>query len=183
MVYLSPKNLNLESFFQANPPDEDKRVKLENLLYLVDLLSRLSTDRPDLISESGLISLSSRILNNKMDYYRDQLLYLTSRGIIESDDPYTASNIAQQQSKIKCLGYRFTNEYTTEVENLTVDNLKLTKLRRRDYNLKGCHKIEFRHLLKWFDNGLEIDLQQALLHNQSRYEEIKDDESKWERKM
>jgi hypothetical protein len=182
MEFLCPENLDIRELLSKNPPREEpgRRLKEDNLLFLIDLLCILPAKRPDLVSEDGYVRLSSSLLNTKITRYQNYLRYLFKCGVIESDSSYVSPKIANNNFNRKCRGYRFCKPYQTDKKEISVENGKLIKLKESFYGLTKKKKAEYRHLLRWFDANLRIDIERALEFNQKSYNEIKDDPDKWE---
>lgn len=181
MKFLCPEGLNTKKLLLENPPCiKGRKLKEENLLFIIDLLCTLPFRRPDLVTDDGYVKLSSSLLNQKITRYQEYLLYLIKSCVIEKDGSFVAGNIASNENPAKCLGYRFCKEYRTGKREIEVQNKKLIKLKEGLYKLTNRQKTEYRHLLKWFDDRLRIDIEAALDYNQKKYAEIKNDITKWE---
>lgn len=102
-----PHNLDLNALLAQAPPQKFRPTR-DKLYYLVGLLTeRQAIDRKilDEAKELPFVSLSSKLLKNKIHDYQKYLYYLVDSGVFECDNQYIVGG--------KAKGYRFTAEYRT----------------------------------------------------------------------
>lgn len=149
MIAFIPENLDLQKVLSLFPPDEIKKFKIENLLYIISLVTGLPASYEHYDDPTGYVCLSSVILQGNIHNYKSYLIYLIKAGIIETDNQY----IVGEKSK----GYRFTVKYRTKTKTIKINNLKISSKKKISQRAKN----ECPELTKWYDSLLTIDADQA----------------------
>lgn len=99
-----PKSINIELLINNNPPNR-KEVTRDCILHLLQLLysKSLYYNSEDNYKEEGFIPLKMEYLNNDFHASRENLNYLISLGIIETDNKYIP--------RVVSIGYRINPNY------------------------------------------------------------------------
>jgi len=149
-----PYNLEIETLVSQVPPSF-KPFKMDKLLYILSLIYLIPTYNKDLKSED-FIPLNSTLLQEVVQNYKDYLNYLECQiKIIESDNHYIKG--------MKSKGFRFVEQYRTEVKIRPIQDFTLRKKLKIIENKKMSSCSHLKYLTKWFNNGLEIDLDSVLM--------------------
>ncbi|MEP7376546.1 MAG: hypothetical protein ABI675_24320 [Chitinophagaceae bacterium] len=186
MTYLIPANLDINELLEKFPPRKRKNRKFNtgNLYYLIDLLCSETFDQfEEGMTDDAFVRLSSTLLNNHITKYKDSLNYLMDAGVVEANNAYVAGNIATSKNVARCKGYRFTEPYLREFKELNIEDSSLNRKKTQARQLSHRKQNEYRHLLKWFNPKLVIDVKAALEFNQMMYEDVRDDKARWKPKM
>jgi hypothetical protein len=154
-LYL-PTNLDIDQLIYDNPrPSTLKPYKRDKLLYIIHLLSAIPLFNKDLLYEE-YIPINAQTLQSKIQNYRQYLDYLINDlKIIESNYHY----IVGHQS----IGYRLTEKYRTTVEAVSFTDRCFYKTLKTHKNKKDLSVKHLKYLTKWFNDGLEINLDAVMM--------------------
>ena len=135
-------------------------------IYILGLISSIPARNKDSITETGYVSINSKLIRNFFKDYLSYLDYLILTGVLETKGQY----IQGKQSK----GYRFTERYATAplvrydypafIQN--TDNV--ASIQEEIYNKKTGNFVhnpilDFPYLSYWYSTkGLQIDEEAAL---------------------
>lgn len=148
-----PHNLNIDILVSKRPP-LFKPFKIDKLIYILSLIHIIPTYNRDMLSNEFTF-LNSTTLQEVVQNYKQYLNYLENDlEIIESDNQY----IVGQKSK----GFRFVEQYRTEVKFRSIQDYTLKKKLRIIENKKITSCSHLKYLTKWFNPGLEFDFDSAL---------------------
>lgn len=153
MTYFIPANLDLDKLLSEHIPSI-KNFKKQYLLYIIDLITTIAANNKDLINTKGFIPINAALLQKKIRNYKEYINYLIESGIIETDNRY----VSGEKSK----GYKFTNHYLGIINAYSFNSKDEKKRRNGLMNLSIEQRKKYDHLVKWFDDKLEIDKQAAL---------------------
>ena len=156
MANFIPKSLNLEDIINKVPPYEIKNFKIEKVIYILDLITKIPATNRKVKIENGYVPLKARLLQEKIPDYNKYLKYLERCGIIEIDPYYIPGE--------KCRGYRFKEPYNGKIAlyNPQKKNRKNSILNHRsDETAKAREKYPY---LDWFDENFEFDHSSAYQH-------------------
>ncbi|WP_410878178.1 hypothetical protein [Myroides sp. DW712] len=143
-----PEKVDIDGVLEGNPPNF--AYHRDCFVYILHLISAIRINEEE--EENGYTRISSVLLQKKVKDYKSYLEYLIECGIIETDNHYITGE--------KCIGYRFTNDYVSELK--PVEITKQTLIKSIVYNVPhNFEKIcEDSFMRIWFDD-LEVDLEGA----------------------
>jgi hypothetical protein len=152
-----PSSIDLEAFLQKYPPKF--KYSIDKFYYIIEYLCR-GMDLEDLDETAGFINLNAKILQSKIHDYKQYLTHLTDKGFIRTDMKYIVGE--------KSTGY-LVNKYSyhrATVRLIPIQTFVIKKNRTVDYqkheaSLKAM-AIQYPFLTKWFNKGLQIDVEEAL---------------------
>lgn len=142
-----PQNLDLERLTQEVPPPFNYYV--DNFKYIVSLITEIPVYNKSVLNTMNFVPINAQKLKSEIHNYLRYLEYLIKNDVIESDNHY----IKDKKSK----GYRFTQQYRTEVKPGLIHKRTLLKKLNKKSRQDPKTKRKYHYLTKWFDSGLQID--------------------------
>jgi hypothetical protein len=170
-----PANLELETLLNEHPPTFIYHI--EDFKYLIGTIVRLKTQIKINTEEerSEYVELNAQLLQVRIRNYNYYLVYLMEQKVIERD---------YYVPKQKSFGFKLSDKYAVagfKVETLTLGRLikRTPKSRAKEAVLKR----RYRHLTKWFNEGLQIDFEaaEAFLIRLREQEEKQDSVKAWKK--
>ncbi len=164
-----PINLNIDQLLEEFPPNKIRNFNRDKLIHLINLLSEIPANRERFESHDGFISLNAKMLRKHLGKnYKEYLNYLIESGVIETDNRY----IVGEKSK----GYRFTDKYLCEVEEIEIVTYTLVRSIKKETKIEKTTVNTYPYLVRWFDDRLEIDYQSASQYIQKNKSQLIDSE-------
>lgn len=146
-----PSNLDLEALVAANPPKFCKKIKVDKLKHIINLILTLrprDTGAPD--EGYHVVPLSAKRLQKVIHNYEDYLHYLVDIGVIVRHNRYIPG--------VQCKGYRLADKYQNQplvedrIKDEKVVNAIISQKKQRESRAMEQHSA-LRH---WLDY-LELD--------------------------
>ena len=159
LLYI-PQNLDIDEFLQQNPPNfnycKDRFVYILSLIYSIPSRKKSSVQ-----DYSGYTPINKVILSSIIKDYRKYIDYLKVQGIVEEDN-YVVGE--------KSGGLRFTTRFRSIIRPVEITSWTLIKnimYLRKNYNSEKTQDLMY--LKKWFNNGLQIDIEGATNYLMQEY--------------
>ena len=150
-----PSNLNLNKLLVVYPPTTIKNFKLDNLVYIIGLIVSIPASNKDLLTSKGFVPINSTILQKKIRNYNEYIDYLLLHKIFVSDN--------HSINFIKSRGYKFGPLYENSgIVGIPITDFQLKKSIYKTTELTAAKQKKYNHLLKWYDERLEIDDETAV---------------------
>jgi len=144
-----PENLDLDLILAEHPPVF--KYKKDHFIHILNLLTEIAAYDKRLIENQRFVPINKQKLQSHIHNYKDYLTYLQEMGIIESDKQYIVGE--------KSISFRFTEKYQTTNKEVLVEKSSY------NHSYQKSKKVDSRHLYpklaKFFDDGLNIDVQAA----------------------
>ena len=156
--YLVPQNLDFEKLLdECNPQpfiSKRRRFRLEKLLIVIDTLYRLMANpKKNEYAVDYFTPIKLKYIRKYVPNAEDYLKYLVYSGVLLTDNHYIVN--------LKSIGYKFNTDY---IGTPTLYRLGIKLEAGQDIELVGftkhCQKL--KHLYKWFNDNLTINLSGAL---------------------
>lgn len=162
MEYYIPETLNIDRYIKEIPPNVINSFKKAKLLYIIDLITTIPANNKGLKLMNGYIPINAQFLQKKVRNYKQYLDYLVETNVFEVSKQYIPGE--------KSRGYRFSKQYTTPIQIVTIEEpKKLTRKNGRDKShLSVSDQKKYQHLIKWYNEGFQIDKElarQFILHD------------------
>ncbi|WP_207493786.1 hypothetical protein [Aridibaculum aurantiacum] len=157
-----PENLDIDELLIENPPSNIPKFDRDKLVHILHLVSYIPAINKDLEIVDGFVPIYSRILKKRVPDYPGYFKYLLQNGILQTDGSYIPAGVNEKHIGGKSKGYRFTTKYRTGLQAVTITNRTLIKHQRADSKYTKEMKKSVAHLLRWLDDGLQIDYEQAM---------------------
>lgn len=143
-----PENLDTELLTTTNPPKTIVNFSIDRLNYLLGLFNSIPANNKDLEIVDGWIPFYSQLLKRVVPNYKLYFGYLEEIGVIECNNHY-------RNGKSRC--YRLLPKYQTFLKPVAISN-RAVKLHLKKVNIiSPSIKKRYSHLVKWFNEGLQID--------------------------
>ncbi|MDD2675625.1 MAG: hypothetical protein PHF81_12165, partial [Flavobacterium sp.] len=151
-----PSSVDLKVFLEKHPPSF--KYKIDYFYHIIEYLSK-GMDQEDLDNNAGFINTSSKKLQKVVHNYKLYLEHLMKYDFIRTDMKYIAGT--------KCFGYLISGytEFKSDIQVVPIQSSVIKKNRAKEnkdftFKLKQTEKKYF-HLTKWFNNKLQIDVENA----------------------
>jgi hypothetical protein len=155
MQYYIPSSLDIDLLLNQYPPDSINSFKKAKLLYILDLVTTIPANNKGLQLSNGFVPINAQLLQKKVRNYKQYLDYLVASNVFEVSKQYIPGE--------KSRGYKFCIQYATPVLIVTEGkqekpgvNNSISKNMLSKQNQK-----KYQHLIKWFNDGLQIDKELA----------------------
>lgn len=171
LTVLLPECLDLEKLIRDNPPEDIPAFHVDNIKYILNLISYLPSIKKDYNYEYlGYVPVNKQKLQKSgIYYYRKYIDYLVAHGVIYEDEYY----ITGEKSK----GIRFSYEYSyCKVKKYKITKRTLIKAIVKNAVMRNNTITEERlpYLAKWWnEQELEIQYSDALKFLDDRLENSK----------
>ena len=150
---LIPSALQLEETIKANPPDFV--YSFDFFVHLLHKTIEIPVKNDKLRRADGYVPLSSRILQPKNRDYNLHLAYLVENKILEVRPYFTPGQKSRQ--------YRIAeNHLKNRLIEIMVSDAKLVKHLAKELHLNFKVVKKYEHLHRWFNDGLEINVEGAM---------------------
>ncbi|MFC6999896.1 hypothetical protein [Rufibacter roseus] len=163
-----PENFNLKEFITKNSTNGIKPFKENILLYFMGLLTSVPSQDFDLITESGYVRLSSKLLQGIAHNYLQYIDYMVKYRLIDRMEQYQKAGMQTMRGgKVvtlegKCMGYRFMPHYQTKVKYVALKDQSFIKRLSSKAEAKTDGKDVYPFLHRWLnDKRLNIDIEGA----------------------
>ncbi|ALI99157.1 hypothetical protein [Rufibacter tibetensis] len=163
-----PENFNIKEFTAKHSTKDIKPFKEDILLYFMGLITSVPSQDFDLITESGYVRLSSKLMQGIAHNYLQYIDYLKEHGVIDRIEQYQKAGMhTMREGKMvtlegKCMGYRFMPKYQTRVKYLPLTDARFTKRLSQKADFKTDGKDIYPFLHRWMkDKRLNIDIEGA----------------------
>ncbi|MFC6996388.1 hypothetical protein [Rufibacter roseus] len=163
-----PTNFDINGFIEKHSTEGIGNFNKDILLYYIGLITSVPSRDFDLITESGYVPLSSKLLQGIAHNYLQYIKYLEKYRVIERLEQYQkAGMMTMREGKLvalpgKCMGYRFRPKYQTEVRYVPLTDTRFIKRLSKMANVKTDAKDVYPFLHRWFrDKRLNIDIKGA----------------------
>ena len=155
MEYYIPETLDIDQYIKEIPSNVINPFKKAKLLYIIDLITTIPANNKGLKLMNGYVPINAQFLQKKVRNYKQYLDYLVATNVFEVSKQY----IPGERSR----GYKFSKQYTTPVQIVTVGRPKeIRKMNGRNKShLSASNQRKYQHLTKWYDEGLQIDKELA----------------------
>lgn len=151
MKYYVPNNLDIDQHINLYIPSNIIPFQKSKLLYILDLVTTIPANNKGLELSNGFVPINAKMLQTKVRNYKQYLDYLISSKVFEVNKQYIPSE--------KSRGYKFSKQYATPVR--IVFDGKHEKLKNNNkkpkMHLSVSDQRKYQHLIKWYNEGLQID--------------------------
>jgi hypothetical protein len=156
MKLFIPENLDLDLILSLYPPVEIENFKKDYLIYILHLIKSIPATNKDLVIVEGFVPIYSKILQRKVRNYRQYLDYLIYNSrVLETDNNYLVGCYSK--------GYRVIPKYNSQkVKPTRIYDRSLIAAIRRESRFPLTTKNKYKHLIKWFNEDLQIDYDLAM---------------------
>lgn len=149
MKQFIPANLDIDKLIREKPPHYIDSFKRDKLIHLIHLITSIPATNKDLELPDGFVPLYSPVLQKRIRNYSDYLDYLLDNNVILTDDRYIPG--------LKSKGYKFTLRYSHAIKMIQVADRCLINAIKKESKFAASIKKKYKHLIKWYDNDLQID--------------------------
>lgn len=171
LTVLLPECLDLEKLIRENPPEDIPAFHVDNIKYILNLISYLPSIKKDYNYEYlGYVPINKQKLQKSgIYYYRKYIDYLVACGVIYEDEYY----ITGEKSK----GIRFSYEYSyckVKKDKITKKTLIKAIVKNAVVRNNTVTEEKLPYLAKWWnEEDLEIQYNDALKFLDDRLENSK----------
>lgn len=164
MCYYIPENLDLDLVITNYPPTSITTFSKTKMLYILDLITTIPVYNKGLLLVSDFVPLNAQLLQRKVRNYKQYLDYLIAQNILEVNKQYIPG--------VKSRGYKFSEQYSTPVVGISIGNQQKqgANIRKPKIMLSKKQRVDYKHLIKWYNNCFQID---STLANQYILKEYK----------
>lgn len=156
-VVFIPKKLDLIKVISEKAPF--KEFKMGKAEYIISILFEIPANNKNLNNENGFTPINARMLESVVWDYKKYLEYFIEVGVLETDGYYINGE------KSKC--YRVVDKYSSQV----IPNIREKKICKLSQIRFSGGKKKYAHLFKWFDEGLTIEIDEAMGYLQKEFEQ------------
>jgi len=149
-----PEALDIDQLITVFPPQYIERFKRDYLVYIPHLLTAIPAMDKGLELKDGFVPIKAAMLQSKIRNYKSYLTYLIETSVIESDGWYAKGK--------KCIGYKFTAFYSERVRGVELQDQRIAKKLFKPKPISVTIQKKYGHLIRWFDDGLQINYDLAL---------------------
>ncbi|HEY4291239.1 MAG TPA: hypothetical protein VGN00_29260 [Puia sp.] len=149
-----PETLNIDQLILSYPPHHIERFHRDYLVYIPHLLTAIPAMDKGLELKEGYVPIKASMLQSKISNYKSYLTYLMETNVIETDGWYAKGK--------KCIGYKFTAFYFGRVRGVELQDQRIAKKLFKPKPIGFTMQKKYGHLIRWFDNGLQIRYDLAL---------------------
>jgi len=149
-----PAALDIDQLITVCPPQHIERFHRDYLIYIPHLLTVIPAMNKGLELRGGFVPIKASELQSKIRNYKSYLIYLIEEGIIETDGWYVKGK--------KCIGYKFTTFYSGRVRGVRLKDQRIAKRLFKTKPIDFTVRQKYKHLIRWFDDGLQIHYDLAL---------------------
>lgn len=152
MCYYIPENLDLDLFIKNYPPTSIANFCKTKLLYILDLITTIPVYNKGLLLVNDFVPLNAQLLQRKVRNYKQYLDYLITQNIVEVNKQYIPG--------VKSKSYKFSEQYSTPVVGVSKRNHQNhgAIIRKPKIMLSKKQKVDYKHLIKWYNESFQIDL-------------------------
>jgi hypothetical protein len=149
----------VQELIRLHPPVDIKSFSIDKLIHCIDLITSIPANNKDLNIIKGWVPIHSDIIRKPIPNYKQYMNYLQAVGVIECNNSYTVGNsYTEGRSK----GYRFTPRYFRSVVPVEITNATIIRHLKAKSYFSASMAESYKHLMKWFDDGLQIDMTLAM---------------------
>lgn len=149
-LYL-PKGLDIDLHLKNNVPF--KGFKKDKLLYILHCIVTIPNLNKGIIIRDGFVPLSSKVLQDVMNDYKNYIEYGVQTGLLSCDNSYVEG--------FKCKGYKIALPHDSEVVSFVFKEVTLRRKFNRHYIKLQDTTKNYSYLNKWFNERLTIDASAA----------------------
>lgn len=154
MVQFIPCNLDLDQILKLSPPSNISNFCKDKMIYIISLVTAIPATNKDLEIKNGFVPIHSTFLKSKVKNYRAYLDYLLTQKIFQTNNQYIVGKCSK--------GYKFSALYHTTVQGVKIYNRTLIQKLKGQSIFSLNMKKKYNHLLKWYNEDLQIDYDLAL---------------------
>jgi len=179
-----PENLNIDEILSKYPPEFPVKRKFnrDHLIQIIDLLCTLPAQKKDILTKDEFIPICAARLNTYVFAYQYYLQYLEKIGVIICDNKYVTESWSTDANPVKCLGYKFVEEYNKSYKKIELTNTTATALRNKLGLPSDYRQRRYKYISKWLNPHLKINAEAAREYAADWYEYIKDKKYLWKPK-
>ena len=149
-----PRIIDIDKIIIETPITNIKKFKRDHLIHIIHLLTEIPANKERFDEARGFVPINSQLLKKRIRNYQEYLQYLMDAKIIVSDNYYKVD--------YKSKGYRFTDEFISEVTNTNItDPILIQKINNDKENLSSTADA-YPYLTKHFTEDLKYNYPDAL---------------------
>ena len=150
-----PSNLNLTTLLAVHPTSMIKNFKLDNLIYIIGLIVSIPANNKDLLTSKGFVPISSAMMQKRIRNYNQYIDYLLLHHVFVTDNHFI--------NFIKSRGYKYGPLYNNApVVSVQITDNQLLNSIFKTTELTAAKKKKYNHLVKWYNQNLQIDDETAI---------------------
>lgn len=148
-----PENLDTELLITLNPPKSITKFSIDRLHYLLSLFNSIPANNKDLEIVDDWIPFYTPLLRRVVPNYKAYLEYLQVVEVIKCNNHY-------RDGKSKC--YKLLPKYQTFLKAVVITNRTVKGHLKKENRLLPSFKKKYYYLVKWFNEGLQMEASVAL---------------------
>lgn len=162
-MYYIPENLDLDYFIKNYPPISIKTFKKTKMLYILDLITTIPVYNKGLLLVNDFVPINAQLLQKKVRNYNQYLDYLVNLNIVEVNKQYLPG--------LKSRSYKYSKQFSTKVVAISIiqKTKKITHNKHSKFRLSKTQMEDYNHLIKWYNECLQIDIESAQKHILNEY--------------